>query len=352
MHLQKKRLPFNHSHRLILVALVLGIFLAGVYTQYFPASASGTLFGVIDRPQNGSIYEMGIEIPVNMEIRTDSPKYEAYIFAKLDGTPDTTPNSEDQIHYEVLSSSPATIKTSFKLDKSGQYTFIGFLNDREKTYLTRASTITVNDTTQPEQPTSNTTPAPQSSDAPPSTIGDSDSTGPGGAVAGADGEKELFGYSIAAQTLFEIPFHRPHVHGVESITIRSQNPTQQNAVILDNHNHTESIPDGYVYRYVDLTHTHPWEDDSIEFEMEFQVPRAWLLDYALGPANIQAYRFNNGEWEPIETYITRIENGITHYVARTDGIYPMALIGKHEQRCPFLCQLNPFEGFSWFVSNP
>ena len=340
---------FRHSHILILAALALGIFLAGLCVEYCPASAAGTLFGIINIPQNNSTYEVGVTIPVQLYIRTDSPKYEIYIFAKYNATPDTRPGSEDQIHHEVLTGSPNASKTTLKLELVGRYTLMAFLTDGVNKYVSRPTTINVVSSAPPSQPQSNTPAGNKSNNSPPSTIGDSDSTGPGGAVAAEGGEKEFISYPAPANTPFTIPFHRPETHGVEKITIISPSPTNPNAWIVDPHNHTGSNPDGHTYRFIELMHTNPLSDEKIKFKIEFQVPRAWLYDYAFSPSNIHMQRFADGKWEPIPTHITQLENGTIHYFGETDGIYPLAIVGNQDACTPFSCVFNPFGILDWFT---
>jgi PGF-pre-PGF domain-containing protein len=332
-------LPLHRSHRIIIPLALLILLAVGMGWNYSHVEAIGGVTSAqFLQPFPEKAYYVGSSIPIDLEIRTDSRNSTGYIFVARNRAPNTEIDSPDLIYSQSYRAGYFRVKTQFTPTEAGKYYIIGYIaDDKSNYYYTDPLIIVVAEPNTPinTEPTSTDIVALPNENPPANSCGGSLPGGPGGAIPETGGEKEFITCNTPANTLITIPFHYTAIHGIEKLEVISPRTTIQNAIILDQHNHSRQIPPGTVYKYTELSHTNPWNHEKIQLAITFQVDRIWLLSHQFTPRNISMYRFYNGKWEPIDTKIIQLQSGVIRYVARTDSLYPFAIVGNASIRADY-----------------
>ncbi|QSZ66989.1 PKD domain-containing protein [Methanofollis aquaemaris] len=87
-------------------------------------------------------------------------------------------------------------------------------------------------------------------------------------------------------------------------------------------------PAGSVYEYAEVT-LYRTTDDAIEGAVfSFSVPKTWLDEHGLDPADVVLYRYHDGEWQPLSTEVVREDETSWHFSARSPGFSLFAIGGE------------------------
>ena len=112
---------------------------------------------------------------------------------------------------------------------------------------------------------------------------------------------------------------------VQTVTITAAEGTGR---ILPTVEPAPNGPDGLtgpVYQYLTADLSGISDDDVSGAEFSFRVPAAWLKAEGLTPAEIALWRFHDGVWQELPTYIISEEGGWISFAAITPGFSTFAI---------------------------
>ncbi|QYZ78962.1 PEGA domain-containing protein [Methanofollis formosanus] len=87
-------------------------------------------------------------------------------------------------------------------------------------------------------------------------------------------------------------------------------------------------PAGTVYEYDEVTLYHTTEDAIEEIVVSFGVPKTWLEEHGIDPADVALYRYDNDGWQPLPTSVDGEDETSWHFSARSPGFFLFAIGGE------------------------
>jgi PGF-pre-PGF domain-containing protein len=87
-------------------------------------------------------------------------------------------------------------------------------------------------------------------------------------------------------------------------------------------------PAGLVFEYDEVTIYHT-TDDAIEGALIlFSIPKAWLAENSIDPADVVLYRYHDGAWQALPTEVTGEDETSWHFSAQSPGFSLFAIGGE------------------------
>ncbi|MBP2146232.1 PGF-pre-PGF domain-containing protein [Methanofollis sp. W23] len=86
-------------------------------------------------------------------------------------------------------------------------------------------------------------------------------------------------------------------------------------------------PAGTVYEYDEVTLYHTTEDAIEGALLLFKVPKTWLEEHGLTPADVVLYRYHDDEWQALPNEVVREDETFWHFSAKSAGFSLFAIGG-------------------------
>jgi len=95
---------------------------------------------------------------------------------------------------------------------------------------------------------------------------------------------------------------------------------------------TSNPPAGELYKYVNVrVGSSRWYEGKFSSSViNFEVPESWLEENNINPDSVTLYRYNDGEWQSIETTMTGQAGGYFQYSSATPGFSTFMILGQVE----------------------
>ncbi|WP_265582361.1 NosD domain-containing protein [Methanofollis aquaemaris] len=112
-------------------------------------------------------------------------------------------------------------------------------------------------------------------------------------------------------------------------------------------------PAGTVYEYDEVTLYHTTEDAIEEIVVSFGVPKTWLEEHGLEPADVALYRYDDDGWQPLPTSVDGEDETSRHFSARSPGFFLFAIGGEPSAvSTPVMTPAAAAETVETFVTSP
>ncbi|HUV83088.1 MAG TPA: PGF-pre-PGF domain-containing protein [archaeon] len=93
------------------------------------------------------------------------------------------------------------------------------------------------------------------------------------------------------------------------------------------------LPDGKINQFLNIYLGYDrWAEGRLsDIIINFRVPYQWFADNNIDPAKLTMYRFNDGEWHPLETTLNGQNGEYYLYSTSTSGFSSFAIVGQTEE---------------------